>query len=644
MSANRGRSRPCISNKECNYGEDCFRRNPVHFKEFCHPHLEALLVGQKGDDISLPRGYKSSMDSSVIIEQLKILSSIKAEMKLLPAKDLGNNTDNTKEESRKTAKESQSQRYSDPSGTKIRTSQESVGIVSNTSELETQKKKLHLAVDLENKKRSPPKATPTSPDKVEPEIKKRRTDVNIRGTFMEKWESSQPYNFFLTAITDSPRTHAEKLTVKFKDLLDSSLGTVESSLQINFMVELEWLLGHYERAGIRTKPLLIMYGVEDPPLKDKRLLGENIKACHVKPPHPFGHHHTKMSIFKYTDGSVRVIVSTANLIESDWDNRTQGVWIGPRCMPLPTGANTNDGESTTNFRTDLVRYLSAYRLSILQEWIGTLRKIDFSPVRVCFVGSVPGSHKAPDFRHWGHMKAGQLLRTHCSRVCRNESGSERDMNPWPLVIQCSSIGSLGANSSAWVCGEFRSSLSETTGATLGTVPNLKQPSVKVVYPSLKNVAQSHDGLLGGGCLPYSMKTHVKQEWLTDYLHHWRSEERYRSRAVPHIKSYLRWSPGQGGGIKGAQLAWFILTSANLSKAAWGSLNKAGSSLYIMSYEAGVLFLPRFFKSEEGEKNGLQTFPLSVESGHKLPPFPIPYDLPLTPYGPGDKVWTMENLM
>lgn len=36
------------------------------------------------------------------------------------------------------------------------------------------------------------------------------------------------------------------------------------------------------------------------------------------------------------------------------------------------------------------------------------------------------------------------------------------------------------------------------------------------------------------------------------------------------------------------------SSANLSKAAWGALEKNGSQLMIRSYEIGVLFLPKFF--------------------------------------------------
>jgi len=34
-------------------------------------------------------------------------------------------------------------------------------------------------------------------------------------------------------------------------------------------------------------------------------------------------------------------------------------------------------------------------------------------------------------------------------------------------------------------------------------------------------------------------------------------------------------------------------SANLSKAAWGALEKKGAQLMIRSYEIGVLFLPHF---------------------------------------------------
>jgi tyrosyl-DNA phosphodiesterase-1 len=40
-----------------------------------------------------------------------------------------------------------------------------------------------------------------------------------------------------------------------------------------------------------------------------------------------------------------------------------------------------------------------------------------------------------------------------------------------------------------------------------------------------------------------------------------------------------------------ELEWFLLTSANLSQAAWGVLQRDATMLYIKSYEMGVLFLP-----------------------------------------------------
>jgi hypothetical protein len=70
--------------------------------------------------------------------------------------------------------------------------------------------------------------------------------------------------------------------------------------------------------------------------------------------------------------------------------------------------------------------------------------------------------------------------------------------------------------------------------------------------------------------------------------------------------------------------YLLLTSSNLSKAAWGSLNKAKDSLLVMSYEAGVLLLPKFvsltqhFDLGATQKNGLM----------------LPYDLPLSPYKAG----------
>ena len=53
--------------------------------------------------------------------------------------------------------------------------------------------------------------------------------------------------------------------------------------------------------------------------------------------------------------------------------------------------------------------------------------------------------------------------------------------------------------------------------------------------------------------------------------------------MPHIKTYCRY--------RGQELAWCLLTSSNMSRAAWGDLQVNDSQLFVRSYELGALFVP-----------------------------------------------------
>lgn len=74
-------------------------------------------------------------------------------------------------------------------------------------------------------------------------------------------------------------------------MLDFSLGDLEHSIHINFMVELPWLLAQYAVTGHVKPSMTILYGVEDEDL-DKPPKHLNLTAVKVKSPFPFGHHHT----------------------------------------------------------------------------------------------------------------------------------------------------------------------------------------------------------------------------------------------------------------------------------------------------------------------------------------------------------------
>ncbi|XP_052890369.1 probable tyrosyl-DNA phosphodiesterase [Anopheles moucheti] len=205
--------------------------------------------------------------------------------------------------------------------------------------------------------------------------------VAPRGRMADKLAAAAPYNFFLTTITDSQPTHTEPLSITFQELLDPSLGELECSLQMNYLVDIDWLLKHYSLAGYQNVPLLVLHGDETPELSTVSQEKPNVTALKVEIKTPFGVHHTKMGLYGYRDGSMRVVISTANLYENDWYNRIQGLWISPRLPAVPEGSDTTYGESRTEFRTSLLNYLDAYKLHQLQPWMERIRKTDFSDVK-----------------------------------------------------------------------------------------------------------------------------------------------------------------------------------------------------------------------------------------------------------------------
>lgn len=148
----------------------------------------------------------------------------------------------------------------------------------------------------------------------------------------------------------------------------------------------------------------------------------------------------------------------------------------------------------------------------------------------------------------------------------------------------------------------------------------------------------------------------------------------RHQVMPHIKTYARYN--------GSNLAWVLLSSHNLSKAAWGTLQKQGTQLMIRSYEMGVLFVPsteKLFQSSPHRRFSCTAIDKSVESlmySHKdslpvsgaseeessgqmfrnfsscekeehgtdtsYPMFPLPYKTPPKPYSPNDIPWVVDH--
>ena len=97
-----------------------------------------------------------------------------------------------------------------------------------------------------------------------------------------------------------------------------------------------------------------------------------------------------------------------------------------------------------------------------------------------------------------------------------------------------------------------------------------------------------------------------------------------------------------------EIVWFLLTSSNLSKAAWGCLEKKGQQLMIRSYELGVLVFPNLFRENADDTVIMlntttnDPFPCQSPDAEKraniIVPVRLPYDLPLTPYEKDEQAW------
>ncbi|EFA13677.2 probable tyrosyl-DNA phosphodiesterase isoform X1 [Tribolium castaneum] len=447
------------------------------------------------------------------------------------------------------------------------------------------------------------------------------TNTTKPGTMLEKLQNAAPYNLFFTTIPESAETLKHPTSITFTDLLCPSLGELKCSLQINFMIDIMWLMERYRERNLGKKPLTILYGDEFPKMKEfiEKFL-PNVSHHYVKMKDPFGCHHSKIGIYFYEDNSLRVVISTANLYYEDWNHYNQGLWLSPPCPQLPETATEKSGESPTGFKSSLLNYLKHYNLPVLKPWIDYVKRADFSAVRVFLVTSVPGKHyPGTQGSHVHHV--GDLLSRHCSLPAKTGPDSEGPLS-WGIIAQASSIGSMGKSPAEWLRSTLLRSLSGHKQTQLVSNSNA---TLSIIFPSVDNVMNGYFGAESGGCLPYSKQTNEKQRWLQSYLHQWKADKLGRSRAMPHIKTYCRVSPCL------SKLAWFFITSANLSKSAWGGNLQKDKGAYVRSYEAGVMFLPKFFDEEYFE---IET----TLSGKNKKLFPFMYDLPLTEYKSSDYPW------
>lgn len=486
-------------------------------------------------------------------------------------------------------------------------------------------------------------------------------------------------------------------TVGLKDILGDPL--IKECWNFNFLFDLDFVMQHFDsdvRGMVKVK---IVHGFWK--RDDNRRIGlleaaehyPNIELLSAYIPDPFGTHHSKMLILFRHDDTAQIIIHTANMIHRDWSNMTQAVWSSP-LLPLASRKSPRDDTNATahpigsgkRFQIDLIRYLTAYERRT-KNLISQLLDYDFSAIRAAFIGSAPSRQKPGASDPSKKTCFGWLgLRDILTQV--PISSGEKSCPSPHIVTQISSIATLGAQP-IWLT-HFQSVLSKgsfSSNTETETAPGshkasyisskreskvTKPPKFSVIFPTPEEIRTSLDGYESGGSIHWKLQS-VQQQKQLEYMHpllcHWKppvpsaspDDQRiaHRGAAAPHIKTYIRF-----GGESHQTIDWAMVTSANLSKQAWGDVVNKKNEIWIQSWEAGVVVWPALFAepTEAIDSTSVIMVPVfgkDMPADNDLPKHPddgsatqsqveqaagtvvgfrMPYDLPLHPYGADEKPW------
>lgn len=330
---------------------------------------------------------------------------------------------------------------------------------------------------------------------------------------------------------------------------------------------------------------------------------------------PYGVHHSKFFLVGYADDTLRVIIHTANLVYGDLHLKADAAFIQDFPMKEP-------GALTSTFEQDLVTYLQSYRYDVRHLWSTTsaaaavtmdqlMARYDFSSAKAVLIPSVPGYHRGEEIHKFGHMKLRKTVREK-SRVQFDDAA---------VVCQFSSMGSLNEN---WLHREFGASAT-------GTEANVP---IRLVFPTAEEVRNSVEGYSGGASLPSDSKN-VEKPFLRSLYRRWTTQQDNQNpfalnRNLPHIKTFFRYdSTGHG-------MQWFVLSSHNISSAAWGQLQKKGQQFFVRHWELGVFLSPKTLSCDNLR-------PLTCnDDGRGNMTVPLPYKFYPEVYSDGEIPWAWDK--
>ena len=356
--------------------------------------------------------------------------------------------------------------------------------------------------------------------------------------------------------------------LSFSDILyDNQLQNNAISILLStYTIDIGWLIKYL--MPFKDIPTILIHGMgQTNGNKSSKLL-----VISPRMP-PYGVYHGKFMIIEYPT-FVRICISTGNLTQDDYEQRVQGLWI--QDFPVRDISWKENTALAADFQETLLDYLANCQANLKNKYSLIFNKYSFNAVKICLLSSVNGSHSVNQSQLYGH----QALKKYLGETNANAKTHT-------IGLQFSSVGSL---SDDWI-EELEKSLS--VGCKNDDL------DFRYVWPTNNFVHNTIGGALGnGGCLLLTKDNYrgFLQERFSEYIP--LNGLQYYS---THIKTYYGCDEKQ-------MLTWFCLTSSNLSKPAWGSLDKKKNKLWTRNYELGVLYVSTI----DDEPKHIHNYPISYD--------------------------------
>ncbi|KAI0056848.1 phospholipase D/nuclease, partial [Artomyces pyxidatus] len=337
-----------------------------------------------------------------------------------------------------------------------------------------------------------------------------------------------------------------------------------------------------------------------------------------------------MKIF-YKSGRLRIAVSTANLVEIDWRDIENTVWVQDvprRSSPIAHDSKASDFPATFEYVLKSLNVEPAL-MSLVQNdhpnipfpslKAGALRTAyDFSRVRARLIPSIAGKHEGwPKVIRVGHTS---LMKAVDDMIGQSKKASNK------VTLECQG-SSIGTYSTQW--------LNEIYGSAGGVSPEkwldepksrrakLPLPNIKILFPTHDWVLKSVLGERGGGTMFCRRSQWEGAKFPRELFHQSKSK---RGRVLMHSKMMIATFSQpiitNSGSVKDGRddgsntesdsdddiivlddkgkdrgepqkqiIGWAYVGSHNFTPSAWGNLSGSGFTpiMNITNYELGVVF-------------------------------------------------------